>query len=224
MLEDGREVRLPAIEVPPLPHATESGGDGKPGLAAKAALEALIAGRTIALKRHNAAESDRYGRVTALAYLSGDGAERWVERELVAQGHARVSARLETACAAMLLAAERTARAARLGLWADSAYAMKRAEKPAEILAQRGRFAIVEGKVLSVRDSGGIIYVNFGRRWSVDFAVTILKRNQRTLTAAGLELDKLAGRRVRVRGWVEERGGPRVEVTGAGQIELAERN
>ena len=222
-LENGREVRLSAIEVPPLPPAAEPGRDGKAGLAAKTALEALIAGREVILKRQGA-ESDRYGRISAHAFVPGDGAERSVERELIAQGHARVAARAKSGCAPGLLAAEKAARTAKLGLWADPYYAMKRAEKPAELLAQRGRFAIVEGKVLSVRDSGGIIYVNFGRRWSVDFAVTILKRNERTFTAAGLEPNKLTGREVRVRGWIEERGGPRVEATSPEQIEVAERN
>ena len=69
-----------------------------------------------------------------------------------------------------------------------------------------------------------MIYINFGRRWSQDFAVTILKRNQRTFSAAGLEPDKLTGRRIRVRGWIEERGGPRVEAASPAQIEVAERN
>jgi endonuclease YncB( thermonuclease family) len=220
-LENGREVRLSAIESPALPHAVEQ--DGKAGLAAKAALEALVAGREVALKRQGA-ESDRYGRVSAYAFVSQDGTERSVERELLALGHARVAARAQSGCASGLLAAEKAARTAKLGLWADPYYAMKRAEKPAELLAQRGRFAIVEGKVLSVRDSGGIIYVNFGRRWSQDFAVTILKRNERTFAAAGLEPNKLTGREVRVRGWIEERGGPRVEATSPEQIEVAERN
>jgi endonuclease YncB( thermonuclease family) len=222
-LENGREVRLSALEVPPLPRAADAGRDGKAGLAAKAALEALIGGREVALKRPGA-ESDRYGRLTAHAYVAQNGTERWIERDLLAQGHARVAARVPGGCAAALLAAEKTAREAKLGLWADPYYAMKRAEKPAEVLAQRGRFAIVEGRVLSVRDSGGIIYVNFGRRWSEDFAVTILKRNERTFAAAGLEPEKLTGRRVRVRGWIEERGGPRIEAVSPEQIEVAERN
>jgi endonuclease YncB( thermonuclease family) len=223
-LEDGRAVRLAAIEVPPLPHAADPGRDGKAGLAAKAALAALIAGREVVLKRLGAAETDRYGRIAAHAFVAGDGAERSVVRELLAQGHAQVAARVPGGCAAGMLAAEKVARTARLGLWADPYYAMKRAEKPAELLAQRGRFAIVEGKVLSVRDSGGIIYVNFGRRWSQDFAVTILKRNERTFATAGLEPNKLTGREIRVRGWIEERGGPRVEAVSPEQIEVVERN
>jgi DNA/RNA endonuclease YhcR with UshA esterase domain len=100
---------------------------------------------------------------------------------------------------------------------------MRRAGDPAAVLAERGRFTIVEGRVVSVRDSGGTIYVNFGRRWSEDFTVTIAKRNARTFTAAGLEPKTLEGRRVRIRGWIEQRGGPWIEATRPEQIELVER-
>jgi len=116
------------------------------------------------------------------------------------------------------------ARTAKLGLWSDPYYALRRAENPAAVAVERGRFTIVEGNVLSVRESGGTIYVNFGRRWSEDFTVTIAKRNERAFTAAGVEPKTLAGRRVRVRGWIEERGGPWVEATRPEQIELVERN
>ena len=67
------------------------------------------------------------------------------------------------------------------------------------------------------------IYVNFGRRWSDDFTVTVQKRSERSFTAAGLELKKLAGQRVRVRGTIEERGGPWIEAARPEQIEIAER-
>ena len=94
---------------------------------------------------------------------------------------------------------------------------------PTDVLAELGHFALVEGKVVSVRESGATIYVNFGRRWSTDFTVTILKRNARNFTAAGIEPKTLAGRRVRVRGWIEERGGPWIEAVRPEQIELTDR-
>ena len=120
----------------------------------------------------------------------------------------------------MLLAKEQTARLAGVGLWGEPVYVMGKAEDPAEVLKKRGRFALVEGKVLSVRESGGTIYVNFGRRWSEDFTVTIAKRNERVFAAAGLTPKSLNGRRVRIRGWIEERGGPWVEAARPEQIEV----
>ena len=135
------------------------------------------------------------------------------------RGLARVARVGDPACAR---AEEQAARAGKLGLWAEPVYVMNKAEDHAEVLKQRGRFALVEGTVLSVRESGGTIYVNFGRRWSEDFTVTIAKRNERAFSAAGLEPKTLAGKRVRVRGWIEERGGPWVEAARPEQIEVAQ--
>jgi hypothetical protein len=61
--------------------------------------------------------------------------------------------------------------------------------------------------------------VNFGRRWSEDFTVTVPKRSERSFAALGLPLKKLAGRHVRIRGTIEERGGPWIEVNTPEQIE-----
>src|SRR5262249_62420136 len=87
--------------------------------------------------------------------------------EMLARGFARVSAAVGAPpCAQELLGRERAAREARLGLWAEPYYAVVGAETLPELLAERGRFAVVEGEVWSVRESGGTIYMNFGQRWS----------------------------------------------------------
>jgi endonuclease YncB( thermonuclease family) len=209
-IEARGEVRLAAIEVGPAPHDEP----------ARLALTEELTGRPVVL-RGPRAETDRYGRTVAHVFVERAGAERWVQSELIARGAARVAARVgDRSCAAELLARERTARDAKLGLWAEPYYSVRQAEDPAAIAMERGRFAIVEGKVLSVRESGATIYVNFGRRWSEDFTVTILKRNERSFAAAGIEPKRLEGRRVRVRGVVEERGGPWIEAGRPEQIEL----
>ena len=214
-LTDGREVRLDGIEVPQTDHRNAA-------QASKVALEAMVGGgREVTLKRLDA-QADRYGRLLAYAFVPGD--ERSAQQSQLAAGHARVAARVgNAACAARLLSAERAARDAGLGLWGEASYALRKADDPAAVLAERGRFTLVEGRVISVRESGGTIYVNFGRRWTEDFTVTVLRRHERTFGAAGLDLKALAGRQVRVRGFVEERGGPWIEVTRPEQIEVAGR-
>lgn len=206
LLTDGREVRLAGIEVSP---------ESKP------ALEAHIAGREIMLKGK---ATDRHGRLVAYAY-AGTGPSAQVH--LLSQGQARVAARIgegngDNGCAAELFAAETAARTARLGTWAEPHYLVRKAGNPAEVLGERGRFTLVEGRVVSVRESGGVIYVNFGRRWSEDFTVTVRKQSERAFSAAGVELKKLAGRNVRIRGYIEERGGPWIEATRPEQIEIQE--
>ena len=201
-LEDGRIVHLAGLNLP----------DG--------AQITLPAGTALTLKRLGKAETDRYGRLVAHVFIGAD----WFQADLLRRGLARVSRVGDMACARALLAEEQIARAGKLGLWAEPVYVMSKAEDPAEVLKSRGRFTLVEGRVLSVRESGGTIYVNFGRRWQQDFTVTISKRNERLFTAAGIEPRKLSGRRVVVRGWIEERGGPWVEAVAPDQIEIvAER-
>lgn len=212
VLTDGREVRLAAIEVP----ATETAAS-----TARAKLETMLGGRTVTLKRNGDA-ADRYGRV--LAHVFTDGDARSAQQMLLDAGHARVASRVgDIACAKSLLAAERQARDAGRGLWGDPSYTPRRADDPASALAERGRFTLVEGRVISVRESGGTIYVNFGRRWSEDFTATTLRRNERSFTAAGMELRKLGGSTVLLRGVIEERGGPWIEIERPEQIEVIGR-
>ena len=220
MLADGREVRLAGVEVPPQDAA------GMPGAAAaKSALQALAGGDEVALRGAEIA-TDRYGRIVAYAYTLRDGDELFVQGELVAAGSAWVGNRVGSrACAIALLNREAEARKAKYGLWADPAYQVLDTAAPAALLARRGRFVLAEGLVFSVRTSGATVYVNFARRWSEGFAVTVEKRRERIFAAAGVELSSLAGRRVRVRGFVETRdraeSRPSIDLERPEQIEIA---
>ena len=95
---------------------------------------------------------------------------------------------------------------------------------PENLAHDRGTFQIVAGKVLSAVVKGGRAYLNFSDDWKNDFTVTIAKRNARNFTAVGLDPQALKGRRVRIRGWLDERGGPWIEATRPEQIELADGN
>jgi endonuclease YncB( thermonuclease family) len=210
-LGDGREVRLAGIE--PVTTATNANRTS--------ALSAIVAGHDVMLRGQDDTP-DRYGRQPAFVFL--DGSDTPVQRQLLAQGEALISADVtDRDCAASLSAAEAEARNAKRGTWADPT-AIKNTESPGDILAGIGRFTVVEGKVLSVRQAGATTYLNFGRNWTRDFAVTISRRMLAAFEAAGIVLKSLENRRVRVRGWVEARGGPRIDVLRVGQIELVGGN
>jgi endonuclease YncB( thermonuclease family) len=205
-LEDGREVHLAGIE----PIASEKSNSAS-------ALSAIVAGHEVTLRGQDDTP-DRYGRQPAFVFLASSDTP--VQALLLARGEALVSATVtDKDCAAVLTAEEAAARQAKQGTWADPA-AIKNAESPGDILARIGRFTVVEGKVLSVRQAGATTYLNFGRNWTRDFAVTISRRNLSAFEAAGIGLKSLENRGIRVRGWVEARGGPRIEVLHPGQIEL----
>lgn len=177
----------------------------------------MLAGRDVRLGGEDDTP-DCYGRQVAFVWRLPD--ETLVQHELLAQGEAIVAPDVSNKdCAAALLAAEAAAREAKRGIWAD-ATVIKNTESPGDILAGIGRFMLVEGKVLSVRQAGATTYLNFGRNWTRDFAVTIPRRALANLVAAGLDPKSLESKRIRVRGFVEARTGPRIEVFRAGQIEL----
>ncbi|MBX9645817.1 MAG: thermonuclease family protein [Xanthobacteraceae bacterium] len=205
-LDDGREIRLAGIE--------PADADKAKGAAA---LAAVVGGRDVTL--HGADDTpDRYGRQTAFVFVAGSEAP--VQSELLRQGAVLFSANVaDSACAGTLAEAEATAMSAKLGIW-SAPTAIKNAESPGDILAGIGRFTVVEGKVLSVRQSGATTYLNFGRNWTQDFAATISRRMIPGFEAAGLSLKSLENRRIRVRGFVSSRGGPRIEVLRVGQIEV----
>jgi len=205
-LEDGREVVLAGIEA--------VGAETSKNISA---LSAMVAGREVTLSGPDDTP-DRYGREPAFAFL--DASQTPVQAQLLAQGAALVSGSLtDKECASVLAAAEAAGREAKLGIWADAS-AIKNAESAGDILAGIGRFMVVEGKVLSVRQAGATTYLNFGRNWTRDFAVTISNRALPAFETGGVVLKSLENKRIRVRGWVETRGGPRIEALHAGQIEV----
>ena len=127
------------------------------------------------------------------------------------------------AWSAALATAEADGRRERRGVWNES-NVIKNTESSGDILAGIGRFTIVEGKVLSVRQAGATTYLNFGRNWTQDFAVTISRRIMPAIEAAGIAPKSLENRRIRVRGWVEARPGPRIDVQRAAQLEILSDN
>ncbi|MBR0907714.1 thermonuclease family protein [Bradyrhizobium liaoningense] len=205
-LDDGREIRLAGVE----PTATT-----------KQALTALLVGREVIL-RGTDDTPDRYGRQGAILFI-GEG-DISVQETLLAQGDALVSAEItDKDCAAALMASEAKARRQKKGSWADPS-AIKNAESPDNILAGIGRFVVVEGKVLSVRQAGAMTYLNFGRNWTRGFAVTISKRTLPAFESAGIPIKSLENKRIRVRGWIEGNTGPRIDLRLAGQVELLDAN
>jgi endonuclease YncB( thermonuclease family) len=211
-MQDGREVRLAGVE------------DTVSGVAAKAeqraALERIAGGRDIVLR--GSPKPDRYGRSVVFGFVAGQ--DEPLQAELIADGHLAVTAPVDDpGCAALLLERETSARGNKRGIWSAPA-ALKNAEMPGDILTLVGQFAVVEGRVLSVREAGATLYINFGRRWTQDFAVTISRRNVAAFEAAGVPLKSLERKRLLVRGWVEQRGGPRLHASWPGQMSVLTTN
>lgn len=206
-VDDGRLVRLAGIAV----------SDGPTGAEATAVVAELL-GRGEVVLEPEAPPLDRHGRLRAQVRNAEGG---WLQGELVRRGLALVApaADVPPATLADLLALEKAARAARLGLWADA----RAGPWPAgRVAAERGRLALVHGRVLDVARAQEFVYLNFGDDWRRDFTVRVEARRRRALAAAGLNLEALAGREVMVRGILFEANGPMIELSHPAQIEVLE--
>ncbi len=201
-LADGRTLRLAAV------------GGPEPA-AVPAQLIAAATGRVVSM--HPAAVPvDRYDRVVAHAVVVPGGA--WLQELLVGTGAAWVHTRLgERALAAELLAAERAARAAGRGLWGAPRH---RVLAPGQTARHLGRFRLVTGRVIRATRVRGTVYLNFGADWRRDFTVRLDRAAVRRLGAADLDPLALAGRLIRVRGWLVWRNGPEIAPTHPERLEL----
>jgi endonuclease YncB( thermonuclease family) len=207
-LADGRVVRLAGIRLPD--------DDRAPDLAkqAREALAALTQSREVQLDEASLIH-DRHGRLVAQVQRP-DGL--WLQGALLEVGLAQVQTRPgEVSRAAAMLAREQAARDAGRGLWAQAAFAPQPANGAGRLV---GSFQIVEGRVVRVAPTERFVYLNFGQDWRSDFTVRVPRDTERSLRQAGIDLERLAGREVEVRGFVLEAGGPLIELSHPEQLQV----
>ena len=220
ILDDGRVVRMIGTQAPKLPLDRPGFVSWPLAPEAKEALEAMALNRPVRLG-FGGEEVDRYGRVLAHVFVEGPEGEIWAQREMVAKGLARVYSFPDNrACLDLLFAAEGRARLGGLGIWSDHYYSVRLGNAPDELLSHAGQYELVEGRVLLAEKSGGRVYLNFGRLWKEDFTAVIEAPALRLFAEAGLDPLALDNALVRIRGWVDDRDGPRIEVTHPEQIEV----
>jgi micrococcal nuclease len=217
-LDDGTEVRLIGALSPRPLEAAADVSFWPPEREAIAELARLVLGRSIELA-FVGRRTDRYGRLLAHAFVRSDTERIWVQAHMLRAGHARAySVPGSAGCMDELLAHERIAREARKGLWDHAAYQIRPAERTRELLRWRSSFQIVEGRVLRVASVRGQVFLNFGEDWRDDFTASMRRR----LQSSNLDFNALEGRRVRVRGWIERRAGPAIDIHHHSQIEIIE--
>ncbi|MBI4923720.1 MAG: thermonuclease family protein [Devosia nanyangense] len=219
LLDTGLVVRLIGIQAPKLALGREGFFDWPKAGEARAALAAIALDKPVLL-RFGGEQVDRYGRSLAQLYVTG-ATEVWVQRTMLEAGMARVYSFPDNrACLPELLAAENKARTAKLGIWTDPYYRVRRADRPADLLPLAGHYELIEGRVLKAERAGGALFLNFGRYFKEDFTAVIDARALRLFADEKLDPLNLAGALVRLRGWIDTRDGPRVEIGHPEQIEV----
>lgn len=211
------QVRLVGIQAPKLPLGRKGFPAWPLAQESKDALAALAEGKTLTLS-FGGQKMDRHGRLLTHLYDSGG---TWIQGEMLRRGMARVYTFPDNrALAAEMLALEREARAAKAGIWGDPFYAPR---TPDSVAADIGTFQLVEGVVKDAASVRARSYLNFGDDWRTDFTVVIAARARKMFEESGVDIISLAGRRIRVRGWVQSYNGPMIQATHPEQIEVLEK-
>lgn len=210
-LADGRLVRIAGLEPPPPAVAERAMEDLR--------LWALEGPLTMIATR---ATPDRWGRVMARVFV-GDvaSASAALAPALAEAGWARVDPGAEAQpCVEALYRVEGIARRAGRGLWGQARFAVLDARNPSVFAGREGEIVLIEGIVTSVGAGRVRSFVNFGPSWRRDAALVVSRRTLRALEMAGRPLEALVGRRVRARGLLEMRAGPRVEIFSPAALEF----
>jgi len=177
-------------------------------------LEGLVLGKDVTVQEISE-ERDRYGRAVAVVRLAAGGS---LQEALIDRGLARIRGGTG-GCLPLLAALEKAARTARRGMWMDPVFAVRDADDPS-LQTQKGLYGLVEGRVVSVGRGTRLVFLNFGEDWKRDFTVTVATDLAKRLAPGGDPVNAFRGKRVIVRGVIEDNGGPLIRVTDENGIEI----
>lgn len=122
---------------------------------------------------------------------------------------------------AHLMGGEDIAIKSRSGMWSDKGaetanYVVAHRAEGDDVPAARdaiGRFVVIDGTIRSVEHQEWRSYLNFGSNWREDFTIALDARARDVFARNGdvqSSFQSLIGQKVRVRGVIENRGGPYV--------------
>jgi endonuclease YncB( thermonuclease family) len=213
-LDNEKKVRLTGVWVP-----WETGNDpGENVQKAVVLLKKIAYGRFVRLYqgvKQDVGRTNRMGDILAQAERD-DG--MWLQGALIYAGLGFVmTSESNPELAERMYKVEEDARKRKAGLWADPRWGIL---TPEQVPAFVNEFRIVEGTVFSTAMRNNVFYINFGRDWKTDFTVSVPSNRRVAFARAGMDMQKLNGKHIRVRGWVRHYNGPMIEVTHPQQIEV----
>ncbi len=215
VLTDGRIVRFGGLA--PV-------GDAEAARQAREFLGARLTGRSAELDLI-AHETDRWGRVVAdlLLPATSGAPEELVAAALLARGYARVRPDFETRdCANERRAIEDEARRAGRGIWRDPDYAVIPSSDLAKLTQRDGQFVVIEGRIRRVGFGRSRLYLDLAPRGGP--TIVIPRKLEPAFARLGHPVGALAGQMVRARGALDDRFGPRLEVSEPAMIEFLRRS
>lgn len=220
LMKDGKIVRLLGLSYP-LPTGEDA---DMSAIAAKERLEKVLPeGTEVMLYQKRQISDTKRGRMNRmghlLAHLVKKENEEWVNGTLAGEGLAWVMTdAANPEMADQLYALEDKARKDGKGLWVKDSVNGLLAPDTANV--GEGQFRVVEGTVNRAATSKNNLYLNFGADWRKDFTVMISADLRRRLSRKNIDAMALAGKTIRVRGWIRSWNGPFIELETPERLEI----
>lgn len=214
-LEDNTLLSLTGLDYPDLDYYAP----GNFAVMTKRILGDFLKGEDIILYQ---TMNDGLGRTNRMGHRVGHIVRKkddvWAQGLMLSLGLARVrTTKFNPEMASQLYAQEEAARLAKTGLWAVKGYQITDA---ANAKSAEGSFDVIEGEIQKAAMQKNRLFLNFGQDWRTDFTISISAANRRLFARDNLDPQSWGGKRIRVRGWVEDFNGPYIEVDHPQQIEL----
>lgn len=210
-LEDGRKLTLANIKL------------SKENNQANANIKKLIGQRIMFYPSGRI--KDRHNRLIVQVVTKRMQDQSWLQLNLVANGQAQVYALPNNRlCVKELLVAEKIARDAKRGEWADTGQFHIRKTGEVNILNKlpQGSFQIVSGTLFGVGGTAKNTYLNFSNDWSKDFTAVIKTSLLRRKSTTWPKLKTLIGKPIRIRGWLDHWNGPMIRLDSPEMLEVIE--
>ncbi len=219
-LEDGRRLRLAGLDP-----AGSTPRDPDGGETARTALATLLKGRGLRA-RLLSDKPDRWGRLPAMVFATDEAQSGGVAVEALARGLGRYSPEAGAhPCRDAFLRAEATARAGGLGLWHDPYYGVLAADDREGFAERAATIVVAEGRLRRVDGGPYRTKLRFAAPGEIrqDLLVAIvLPKVVKRFGEAGVRFEALIGRTVRVRGLLDLRFGPQIEIAGPDALEVVD--
>ncbi|PCI86428.1 MAG: nuclease (SNase) [Hyphomicrobiales bacterium] len=221
ILSSGKQVRMVGTQAPKLALNRKNFIDWPLADTAKTELENISLGKQVTLK-YGGLKIDRHHRILAHLFIKDEnGQDIWLQEYMLEQGLARTySFKDNRSCITELLAAETSARVTNKNIWAHEYYNIINATDLKTLAQKHGTYQLIEGKLLKFEYRYGQLYFNFGQNYRTDFTINVPKRHRMAFAQSNLDFKNMIGKAIRVRGWLEKRGGPMIEATHPEQLEF----
>lgn len=204
VLADGRRVRLAGTRAP---------------ADIRSVLEERLVGTDVAIGLLSDRQ-DRWKRLPALVFVQTPSGPQWLQADGLTQGWLQAWPEADVReCWPLLLAAEKPAIRQGIGLWRNAGTRTTLSSVAAGAGVAEGD-QVIEARVVRVGEGRRHIFLGLASTMKTSPFAMILKQRETEFMRMGIDLRRLPGKRIRLRGFISDKKPLRMDIVLPQQIEM----